>query len=67
MATVMVDDKEMFLPDEIVKAGVEACRMALSVDIPDIENADIRIMNSSSIVSPRSSSVSVVKKSTPLG
>lgn len=70
MATVLVEGKPMSLPDSIVDAGIEAVRMALSVDVPDVENADIQIQRETAVGSPAivtSRNVSVVKHSTPKG
>jgi hypothetical protein len=41
--TVTVEGKSVSLDQEIIDAGVEAIRAALSVDFPDIENAVIDV------------------------
>lgn len=43
VGTVTVEGKSVTLDQEIIDAGVEAVRAALSVDFPDIENASIEI------------------------
>lgn len=54
MATgvVTVEGKSVSLDQEIIDAGVEAIRAALSVDFPDIENAVIEIDRPSSPSAP---------------
>jgi hypothetical protein len=68
MGLVHVGDKSITVPDEIIGAGVEAIRMALAVDIPDIENADITIDKpaAAAVVTERKSAT-VVKRATPKG
>ena len=71
-AVITVNGKEFTLPKEIVDAGKEAIRAALSVDVPDIENADIQIVRDSprspAMVTSRSAArVEVVKRATPKG
>ncbi len=67
MGLVRVGDKEVTVPDSIIDAGVEAVRMALAVDIPDIENADITIEKPSSPAVVTSRKATVVRRSTPKG
>lgn len=67
MGLVRVGDKEITVPDSIIDAGVEAVRMALAVDIPDIENADITIEKPSSPAVVTSRKATVVKRATPKG
>jgi hypothetical protein len=43
VGTVTVEGKSVSLDQEIIDAGIEAIRGALSVDFPDIENATIEI------------------------
>jgi len=71
MAVVNVGDKQITLPDEIVEAGEEAIRMALAVEIPDIENAEISIdkpevVGAPAMVTDRKTAT-VVRKATPKG
>ncbi len=68
MGVVYVGDKPVTVPDEIIDAGEEAIRMALAVDIPDIENADITISKpSSAAVVTERKSATVIRKATPKG
>jgi hypothetical protein len=67
MGLVHVGDKEITVPDAIIDAGVEAVRMALAVDIPDIENADITIERPESPAIVTSRTATVVKRATPKG
>jgi hypothetical protein len=43
VGVVRVEGKSVTLDQEIIDAGVETIRAALSVDFPDIENAEIQI------------------------
>lgn len=67
MGVVNVGEKQITVPDAIIDAGVEAVRMALAVDIPDIENADITIEKPSAPAVVTSRKATVVKRSTPKG
>jgi hypothetical protein len=68
MGLVYVGEKPITVPDAIIDAGEEAIRMALAVDIPDIENAEITIdkPTSAAVVTDRRSAT-VVRKATPKG
>lgn len=67
MGLVHVGDKSVTVPDAIIDAGVEAIRMALAVDIPDIENADITIDKPEAPAVVTSRRATVVKRATPKG
>lgn len=60
MAIVKIEDKEITLPDDVVKAGVEAVRAVLAANgFPAVENADIQLPDASrpgapAVVTPRS-------------
>lgn len=65
MAIVKVEGKSLTIPDEIVAAGKDAIRAALSVDFPAVENAQIEIVQPDKPGSPIT--VGVTKRSTPKG
>jgi len=70
MGVVRVEGKPITLDDAIIDAGPETIRAALSVDFPDIENAEITVdavepASAPAIVTSRSASV--VKRATPKG
>ena len=68
MGVVLVGEKPITLPDEIIDAGEEAIRAALAVEIPDIENAEITIdkPTSAAVVTDRKSAT-VVRRAIPKG
>ena len=68
MGVVNVEGKTVTLDDEIIGAGTEAIRAALSVNFPDIENARITVDSpgrAPAIITSRSATV--VKSATPKG
>jgi hypothetical protein len=70
MGVVRIEGKPVTLDDVIIDAGPAAIRDALSVDFPDIENADITVdavepASAPAVVTSRSASV--VKRATPKG
>lgn len=67
MGLIHIEGKPITLDDSIIEAGVPAIRMALSVDFPDVENADIQIIGSRAPGIVTSREATVVKRSTPKG
>jgi len=68
MGMVSIEGKEISLDDSIIAAGTSAIRMALSVDFPDLENADIQIVKPNgapAMVTSRKATV--VKRATTKG
>lgn len=67
MGLVNIGGKEITLDNAIIDAGPAAIKAALSVDFPDVENADIEVVGqrSPAIVTPRSATV--VKRATTKG
>lgn len=65
MGLVRIEGKEISLPDEIINAGIPAIKAALSVDFPDVENADVRIVTPTKAGAPRTATV--VKRGTGKG
>lgn len=65
MGLIKIEGKEVSLPDEIIAAGTTAIRAALSVDFPDVENADIEIVTPTRAGDPKAATV--VKRGTGKG
>ena len=65
MGLINIEGKEITLDDAIIDAGMPAIRAALSVDFPDVENADIDIVRPVTPDSPRVATV--VKRGTGKG
>jgi hypothetical protein len=65
MGLINIEGKEITLDDAIIDAGMPAIRAALSVDFPDVENADINIVRPVTPDSPRVATV--VKRGTGKG
>lgn len=65
MGMVKIEGKEISLDDGIISAGIPAIKAALSVDFPDVENADIEIVNPTRAGAPRTATV--VKRGTGKG
>jgi hypothetical protein len=65
MGVVYVEGKNVTLDDEIINAGIETIKAALSVDFPDVENADIQIERPATAGAP--TRATVVKRGTGLG
>lgn len=65
MGLIKIEGKEISLDDAIINAGIPAIRAALSVDFPDVENADIRIVTPARAGAPKVATV--VKRGTGKG
>jgi hypothetical protein len=65
MGLVRIEGKEISLDDQIIDAGIPAIRAALSVDFPDVENADIDIVKPVRAGAPKAATV--VKRGTGKG
>lgn len=65
MGLIKIEGKEIALDDGIISAGIPAIKAALSVDFPDVENADIEIVNPSKSGGVRTATV--VKRGTGKG
>jgi hypothetical protein len=65
MGLVRIEGKEISLDDAIIDAGIPAIKAALSVDFPDVENADIDIVRPTRAGAPKTASV--VKRGTGKG
>lgn len=65
MGVINIEGKSITLDDRIIDAGMEAIKAALSVDFPDVENADITIERPAHVGAPRVASVT--KRGTGLG
>jgi len=65
MGLIKIEGKEVSLPDAIIDAGTSAIRAALSVDFPDVENADIQIVSPTRAGAPKAATV--VKRGTGKG
>jgi hypothetical protein len=65
MGVVHIEGKPVTLDDQIIDAGIDAVNAALSVDFPDVENADISIEKPKTIGAP--ATASVVKRGTGKG
>lgn len=65
MGTVKIEGKEVALDDAIINAGIPAIKAALSVDFPDVENADVQIVTPTKSGGPRTATV--VKRGTGKG
>lgn len=65
MGVVRIEGKEVALDDQIIDAGIPAVKAALSVDFPDVENADIDIVSPTRAGAPKAATV--VKRGTGKG
>jgi len=65
MGVIKIEGKSVTLDDAIIDAGIPAIKAALSVDFPDVENADIEIIGSRAPGVVRSATV--VKRGTGKG
>ncbi len=65
MGLVRIEGKEISLDDSIIDAGIPAVKAALSVDFPDVENADVEIVGQRAPGVVRSATV--VKRGTGKG
>jgi hypothetical protein len=65
MGKVLIEGKEVALDDSIINAGITAVKAALSVDFPDVENADVQIVTPARVGAPRTATV--VKRGTGKG
>jgi hypothetical protein len=65
MGVIKIEGKSVTLDDQIIDAGPEAIKAALSVDFPDVENAHIEVIGSRAPGVVRSASV--VKQGTGKG
>jgi hypothetical protein len=65
MGVIKIEGKSVTLDDAIIDAGIAAIKAALSVDFPDVENADIEIIGSRAPGVVRSATV--VKRGTGKG
>lgn len=65
MGVIKIEGKSVTLDDQIIDAGIPAIKAALSVDFPDVENADIEIIGSRAPGVIRSATV--VKRGTGKG
>jgi hypothetical protein len=65
MGVIKIEGKSVTLDDAIIDAGIAAIKAALSVDFPDVENADIEIIGSRAPGVARSATV--VKRGTGKG
>jgi hypothetical protein len=65
MGVVKIEGKPITLDDAIIDAGIPAIKAALSVDFPDVENADIQIERPTRAGAPLTASV--VKRGTGKG
>lgn len=63
MAIIKIEGKSVTVPDEIVGAGKEAIRAALSVDFPGVANSQIEIVKSDKPGAPTVVTVSKVAMS----
>ena len=65
MGLIKIEGKDVSIDDDIINAGIPAIKAALSVDFPDVENADIQIVTPARAGAPRTASV--VKRGTGKG
>lgn len=65
MGVIKIEGKSVTLDDQIIDAGPEAIKAALSVDFPDVENAHIEVIGSKAPGVVRTASV--VKQGTGKG
>ena len=65
MGVIKIEGKSVALDDSIIDGGIQAIKLALMVDFPDIENADIEIVGSRAPGVARSATV--VKRGTGKG
>ena len=64
MGVIKIEGKSVTLDDAIIDAGIPAIRAALSVDFPDVENAEIEVIGSRAPGVVRSATVALTARTT---